>query len=142
MIDLFGQAGCVSIEVGVESLTEAGRAALDKDCRMGTGELTERLPQTRRRVPFVQANLIATDDDALETIVDWRDRLRAQGVWANDPVPLYPYPGSPDDRARWGMPGDQAWERAHEHYLRQFAHLSDIPDDTPLPLPVLEAACR
>jgi B12-binding domain/radical SAM domain protein of rhizo-twelve system len=142
MIDLLGQAGCVSIEAGVESLTEAGRAALDKDCRMGTEELTERLLHARRRVPFVQANLIATEDDDAAVIAEWRNRLRAQGVWANDPVPLYPYPGSPDYRARWGMPDDQAWERAHQHYLAQFARLSDIQDDTPLPLPLLEAACR
>jgi radical SAM superfamily enzyme YgiQ (UPF0313 family) len=30
MLDLLGAAGCVSIEAGVESLTEEGRAALDK----------------------------------------------------------------------------------------------------------------
>ena len=43
----------------------------------------------------------------------WRDRLIAGGVWANEPVPLYPYPGSPDYRALWGEPDDEAWERAH-----------------------------
>jgi anaerobic magnesium-protoporphyrin IX monomethyl ester cyclase len=39
------------------------------------------------------------------------------------------------------MPDGRAWERAHEHYLGQFASLSDIQADDPLPLPVLEAAC-
>jgi hypothetical protein len=39
------------------------------------------------------------------------------GVWANDPVPLYPYPSSPDYRRLWGEPDARAWERAHEWYL-------------------------
>ena len=58
MLDLLGQAGCVSIEAGVESLTVEGRAALDKNCRLSTDELSERLIHARARVPFVQANLI------------------------------------------------------------------------------------
>ncbi len=55
----------------------------------------------------------------------------AQGVWANEPVPLYPYPSSPDYRALWGEPDDQAWERAHEHYLAQLRRFSDIQEAAP-----------
>ncbi len=141
MIDMLGDAGCVSIEAGVESLTEEGRAMLDKDCRMGTEELTERLLHAKRRVPFVQANLIATGTDDPDVLSAWRERLQREGVWANDPVPLYPYPSSPDYRKLFGMPDDRAWERAHEHYLAQFDHFSDIQEQQPLPLPELEAAC-
>ncbi len=142
MLELLGRAGCVSIEAGVESLTEDGRAALDKKCKMTTDELAERLIVARRHVPFVQANLIETpsDDDAL--VQAWRARLREAGVWANDPVPLYPYPSSPDYRRLFGLPDDRAWERAHEHYLGQFESFSDIQDGRPLPLPALERACR
>ena len=141
MLDLLGRAGCVSIEAGVESLTVEGRAALDKNCRMSTDDLAERLIHARKSVPFVQANLleVSGDDDGL--VADWRNRLRAEGVWANDPVPLYPYPSSPDYRRLWGKPDDQAWERAHAHYLAQFRELSDIQDQQPLPLSELEAAC-
>lgn len=141
MLDLLGAAGCVSIEAGVESLTVEGRAALDKQCRMTTDDLAERLVYARRSVPFVQANLleVAGDDEGL--VADWRDGLRARGVWANDPVPLYPYPSSPDYRKLWGTPDARAWERAHAHYLAQFDTLSDIQDGRPLPLPELEAAC-
>jgi anaerobic magnesium-protoporphyrin IX monomethyl ester cyclase len=142
MLDLLGEAGCVSIEAGVESLTDDGRRALDKDCRVDTTALTEGLLYARRRVPFVQANLIASPADNADDLVAWRDRMRAQGVWANDPVPLYPYPSSPDYRRLWGVPDDQAWERAHAHYLARTEKLSDIQDAAPLPLPVLEAACR
>jgi anaerobic magnesium-protoporphyrin IX monomethyl ester cyclase len=53
-------------------------------------------------------------------------------------VPLFPYPGSPDYRLRWGMPDDDAWERAHAHYLMQFGVMSDIQEAKPLPLPELE----
>ena len=141
MLDLLGRAGCVSIEAGVESLTEAGRAALDKRCRMTTDELAERLIHAKRSVPFVQANLIETREDEAELVAAWRARLHAHGVWANDPVPLYPYPSSPDYRRMWGLPDERAWERAHDYYLSQFADLSDIQDERPLPLHQLEACC-
>ncbi|PWC36105.1 TIGR04295 family B12-binding domain-containing radical SAM protein [Azospirillum sp. TSO35-2] len=141
MLDLLGAAGCVSIEAGVESLTEEGRAALDKKCRMSTDELADRLIHARRTVPFVQANLIAMADDDAGLVTAWREKLLAAGVWANDPVPLYPYPASPDYRRLWGEPDDRAWERAHAHYLGQFDRLSDIQEDEPLPLTELEAAC-
>jgi B12-binding domain/radical SAM domain protein of rhizo-twelve system len=141
MLDLLGTAGCVSIEAGVESLTEEGRARLDKSCRLTTDELAERLLHARRRVPFVQANLIKTADDDAELIADWRQRLRRGGVWANDPVPLFPYPSTPDYRRLWGAPDARAWERAHDHYLREFAAFSEIQDERPVALSVLEAAC-
>ena len=142
MLELLGRAGCVSIEAGVESLTEDGRAALDKKCKLTTDELSELLILARRHVPFVQANLIETvsDDDA--TVQAWRARLRAHNVWANDPVPLYPYPSSPDYRRLFGLPDAAAWERAHSHYLGQFSTFSDIQEDRPVPLPELEQACR
>ncbi|TNC11286.1 TIGR04295 family B12-binding domain-containing radical SAM protein [Methylobacterium terricola] len=141
MLDLLGEAGCVSIEAGVESLTEAGRALLDKNCRASTDDLAERLIHARRSVPFVQANLIKVAGDDPELVAAWRDRLRAAGVWANDPVPLYPYPSSPDYRRLWGEPDGEAWERAHDHYLGQFDRFSDIQEERPAPLRELEAAC-
>jgi anaerobic magnesium-protoporphyrin IX monomethyl ester cyclase len=141
MIELLGKAGCVSIEGGVESLTEAGRDALDKDCRLSTDALTERLLLARRCVPFVQANLIATGVDDPQVVAQWREQLQRNGVWANDPVPLYPYPSSPDYRRLWGEPDDRAWERAHQYYLSQFTAFSDLQEEQPLPLPELETAC-
>jgi B12-binding domain/radical SAM domain protein of rhizo-twelve system len=142
LIRLLGEAGCVSVEAGVESLTVDGRAALDKKCRMTTEALTERLILARRHIPFVQANLILSAGDDAAAIAAWRQQLQREGVWANDPVPLFPYPGSPDYRLRWGMPDDDAWERAHAHYLAGFSSMSDIQDATPLPLPALEClAC-
>lgn len=138
MIELLGKAGCVSIEAGVESLTVEGRAALDKKCRLDTGELSRRLILAKSVVPFVQANLILSDGDDPAEIAAWRDRMRAHGVWANDPVPLFPYPGSPDYRLRWGLPDDRAWERAVDFYLTRYGRFCDIQDQTPKPLPELE----
>ena len=137
MIALLGQAGCVSIEAGVESLTVEGRAALDKNCRLTTDELADRLVLARAHVPFVQANLIASGDDP-DLVARWRARLHEAGVWANDPVPLYPYPSSPDYRRLFGLPDDRAWERAHAHYLAEVDRFSDIQDERPLPLAALE----
>ncbi len=140
MLELLGRAGCVSIEAGVESLTPEGRDVLDKDCRLSTGELADRLLFAKQHVPFVQANLIANDLDTPEQIAEWRRELRDAGVWANDPVPLFPYPGSPDYRKLWGLPDDDAWERAHDYYLSRHVTFSDIQEDRPLPLRELEAA--
>ena len=139
MLDLLGRAGCVSVEAGVESLTVEGREELNKRCRMTTEELAERLVYARGRVPFVQANLIGHADDP-GLVAYWRDSLRAAGVWANDPVPLFLYPASPHYHRLFGEPDDRAWERAHEHYLAQFDRFSDLQEARPRPLPALERA--
>ena len=141
MLDLLGQAGCVSIEAGVESLTPEGRAALDKNCRVSTDDLAERLLYAKRRVPFVQANLIKVAGDDADMVTVWRDRLRPGGVWANDPMPLYPYPSSPDYRRLCGAPDDLACERAHEHDLGQFDRFCEIQEDGVASLQALEACC-
>jgi B12-binding domain/radical SAM domain protein of rhizo-twelve system len=141
MLRVLGGAGCVSIEAGIESLTEEGRAALAKRCRLDTEDLARLLIEARRNVPFVQANLIGVDQDDPALVDFWRNRLINEGVWANAPVPLYPYPSSPSYRAMWGEPDDAAWERAHEHYLQTFSAFSDIQSDQPVPLSTLEASC-
>ncbi|MGY3454213.1 TIGR04295 family B12-binding domain-containing radical SAM protein [Bradyrhizobium sp. USDA 4353] len=138
MLELLGRAGCVSIEAGIESLTPEGRAALAKNCRMTTEQLADRLVEARRHVPFVQANLIEMPQDDDPVVQRWRQRMQDAGVWANDPVPLYPYPGSPDYQKLWGVPDDQAWERAHAHYLKLFSQFSDVQNERPIPLTALE----
>ena len=138
MIDLLGRAGCVSIEAGVESISELGRNLLDKRCRMSTDELADRLIYAKQRVPFVQANLIEMKTDSPKQVEEFRQRLLAHGVWANKPVPLFPYPGSPDYSQRWGRPDDHAWERAHEYYLNLYSEFSDVQEERPLPLQDLE----
>ncbi len=141
LLELLGAAGCVSIEAGIESLTEEGREALAKRCRLDTEDLAQLLFEARRHVPFVQANLIGMEQDNEALVAYWRDRLMAGGVWANEPVPLYLYPSSPGYHARWGEPDDRAWERAHEHYLAAFNAFSDVQDDRPVPLAELERQC-
>ena len=140
LLALLGRAGCVSIEAGIESLTPEGRAALAKNCRLTTDQLAERLVEARKHVPFVQANLIEMPQDDDPVVQRWRQTMQDNGVWANDPVPLYPYPGSPDYRKLWGEPDDVAWERAHAHYLALFNEFSDVQDGRPLPLSELEGA--
>ena len=142
MIDLLGKAGCVSIEAGVESISEEGRAYLDKKCRMSTDELAARLIYAKQRVPFVQANLIEMRSDDPAQVDAFRKQLLDQGVWANEPVPLFPYPGSPDYTRLWGAPDDRAWERAHDYYLGRYDEFSDIQEERPQPLVQLEAIHR
>jgi anaerobic magnesium-protoporphyrin IX monomethyl ester cyclase len=142
MLDLLGEAGCVSIEAGVESITEEGRSLLAKRCKVSTAELTDLLLHAKKRVPFVQANLIDGKTDDPAEVARWREHLKQHGVWANEPVPLFPYPGSPDYTNRWGAPDDVAWERALEHYLGQFDSFSDIQESRPKALSELEEPAR
>ena len=138
LLELLGRAGCVSIEAGVESISEQGRQQLDKNCKLSTEALSELLIHAKKHVPFVQANLLDGKVDDPEAIEVWRQHLQHFGVWANKPVPLFPYPGSPDYMKKWGFPDDQAWERANEYYLQVYAEFSDIQDEQPLPLQELE----
>jgi B12-binding domain/radical SAM domain protein of rhizo-twelve system len=138
MLDLLGRAGCVSIEAGVESITVEGRNLLDKGSRLTTEQIADRLISARRFVPFVQANLLESGADDPAEVERWRSRLQQSGVWANKPVPMFPYPGSPGYARRWGAPDDVAWERAMEHYLTAFDHFSDIQEARPRPLSELE----
>lgn len=137
-IRALARAGCVSIEAGVESITEAGRAYLDKKCKMSTEELSQRLIFAKALVPFVQANLLAMAEDDADTVESFRQHLEANGVWANKPVPLFPYPGSPEYTRMWGPADDFAWERAHEAYLNGFDSFSDIQEQRPQTLVELE----
>jgi anaerobic magnesium-protoporphyrin IX monomethyl ester cyclase len=138
MLDLLGRAGCVSIEAGVESITVEGRNLLDKGSRLTTEQLAERLIHAKNSVAFVQANLLESGTDDPAEVEAWRRRLQAHGVWANKPVPMFPYPGSPGYSKLWGVPDDMAWERAMEHYLARFDEFSDIQDARPRPLSQLE----
>jgi anaerobic magnesium-protoporphyrin IX monomethyl ester cyclase len=140
-LDLLQQAHCVSFECGIESLTEEGREEINKNCRLTTDRITELLIAARQRIPWVQANLIKTPKDHPEAILDWQRRLKARGVWVSEPVPMFPFPGSPEYVHTFqAQPDDLAWERAHEHYLRLFADqgFSDIQEQRPIPLPELE----
>jgi anaerobic magnesium-protoporphyrin IX monomethyl ester cyclase len=115
---------------------------LDKNSRLTTAQITDRLIYARERVPFVQANLIDSQADEPELVEVWRQDLQRHAVWANKPVPLFPYPGSPDDTKGWGAPDDRAWERAHAYYLDRYHEFSDIQDERPLALAELEARAK
>jgi hypothetical protein len=131
--------GCVSIEAGVESITERGRGLLQKRCKLSTGELTELFVQAKHHVAFVQANPMGTADDA-DQITRWRGRFAENGVGSNQSVPFFPYPGSPEYRLRWGELDDTAWERAHADCLERQSAFSDLQSRAPQPLTELEGS--
>jgi len=140
-LDLLGRAHCISVECGVESITEQGRQELNKNCRMDTARIAELLLYARTKIPWVQANLILTDKDDRNEIRAWQEYLRTRGVWVSEPVPMYPFPGSPLYAETFGgPPDDQAWERAHHFYTKTFADkgYSDIQEATPSSLENLE----
>ena len=140
-----GRAGCISLECGIESITPGGRERFHKGCRLDNARLQQLLAAARRHVPWVQANLIAEESDGhddLEAIDAWREQLIASGVWVSKPVPVFAFPGSPLYQRLFGPPDDQAWERAHRHYLelnRARGYWSDVQDQAPAPLAELEA---
>ncbi len=135
---LLGRAGCVSSEAGVESITVDGRNLLDKGSRLTTEQLADRLICAKRHVPFVQANLLESGTDDPADVDRWRQYLQGHGVWANKPVPMFSYPGSPGYARRWGTPDGLAWERAMDDYLGRFREFSDIQEASPRPLQDLE----
>ncbi|MFO0753473.1 MAG: TIGR04295 family B12-binding domain-containing radical SAM protein [Thermodesulfovibrionales bacterium] len=138
MLDLLGSAGCVSIEAGIESISERGRALLEKSCSLSTEALLDLLIRARKSVPFVQATLLDAQVDTPEDTERWRRFLLDFGIWANKPVPVFPYPGSREYEKRWGPPDARAWERAHAYYLEKYRSFSDIQESRLLPLECLE----
>ena len=139
-LDLLGAAHCISMECGIESITDAGRDELNKNCRISTDRITELLIYARQRVPWVQANLILTEHDERGQVREFQENLRKHGVWVSEPVPMFAFPGTPDYLQRFGPPDDFAWERAHQHYLAAFRDkgFSDIQDQQPAPIEDLE----
>jgi len=140
-LNLLGRAHCISMECGVESITEAGREGLNKNCRIDTRRIGELLVYARRRIPWVQANLILTEHDDKSQIRKWQDELKSRHVWVSEPVPMFPFPGSPLFVETFGeSPDEEAWERAHQFYLSQFGKtgFSDIQEEQPAALEDLE----
>ncbi len=137
--DLLGRAHAISIECGIESITEAGRDELNKNCRMSTDRIAELLAYAKTRIPWVQANLIRTAHDDEQAVQHWQAELKSKGVWVSEPVPMFPFPGSPLYVQTFGAaPDDEAWERAHRHYLGLFSRFSDIQEEQPVALEELE----
>jgi B12-binding domain/radical SAM domain protein of rhizo-twelve system len=142
-LDLLGRAHCISMECGIESITQEGREELHKNCRIDTDRIGELLIYARQRIPWVQANLILTEKDDRREIRCWQEKLKAKGVWVSDPVPMFPFPGSPLYMQTFAAPPDDtAWERAHRYYTSLFADkgYSDIQEQKPVTLEELEHA--
>lgn len=142
-MDLLARAHCVSFECGIESITDEGRHAMNKNCRIDTERITELLIYARHRIPWVQANLIKTAEDDPALVTAWQANLKSKGVWVSEPVPMFPFPGSPEYVTTFGaQPDEEAWERAHQFYLQLFTGrgFSDIQDQEPLTLAELESA--
>jgi hypothetical protein len=129
------------MECGIESITDEGREELNKNCRIDTGRITDLLIYARKRIPWVQANLILTEHDDKNEIRKWQEHLKAHDVWVSEPVPMYPFPGSPLYVQTFGQqPDDNAWERAHSYYMEHFGSqdFSDIQDPNPRHIEALE----
>jgi anaerobic magnesium-protoporphyrin IX monomethyl ester cyclase len=139
-LDLLGRARCISMECGIESITEEGRDELNKNCRMTTERLSDLLIYARKRIPWVQANLILTEHDEREQIRSFQERLKSERVWVSEPVPMFPYPGTPMYQQIFGAIDEHAWERAHHYYTNTFREkgYSDIQTQTPAAIEDLE----
>jgi anaerobic magnesium-protoporphyrin IX monomethyl ester cyclase len=140
-LDLLGRAHTISMECGIESITEEGREELNKNCRIDTNRITQLLLHAKKNIPWVQANLILTEHDDRNEIRQWQENLKQHGVWVSEPVPMFPFPGSPLYVQTFGAPpDDNAWERAHQYYLALFEGkgYSDIQEQRPVPLVQLE----
>jgi len=140
-LELLGRAHCVSFECGIESITEEGRDQMNKNCRLTTERIQTLLVHARKHIPWVQANLIKTTKDDSVEVAQFQHHLKDHGVWVSEPVPMFPFPGSPEYAHTFGaQPDEEAWERAHAFYLQLFADkgYSDIQDQNPRTLAELE----
>jgi len=140
-LELLGRAHCVSFECGIEAISEAGRDEMNKNCRLTTDRIQTLLIHARKQIPWVQANLIKTAHDDPAEVARFQNHLKSHGVWVSEPVPMFPFPGSPEYVHTFGsQPDEQAWERAHAFYLQLFADkgYSDIQDQNPRTLAELE----
>lgn len=138
---LLGRAHCVSFECGIESITEEGRSDLNKNCRYTTERIEQLLVCARSYIPWVQANLIETTRDDPAEVARFQNYLKSNGVWVSEPVPMFPFPGSPQYVQTFGaQPDESAWERAHAFYLQIFSDrgYSDIQEQHPMSLHELE----
>ncbi len=115
MLDLLGQAHCIAMECNVESITGNGPDELDKDSHLTTDRIGDLLIYARKRIPWVQANLMSAEDDRHD-IRAWQDRLKAEGVRISDPLTAFPYPGTLAYTQMFGVVDDYAWDRAHHFY--------------------------
>jgi anaerobic magnesium-protoporphyrin IX monomethyl ester cyclase len=144
-LDLLGRAHTISMECGIESITDEGRDELNKNCRMSTDRIAELLIHARKRIPWVQANLILTEHDDKGEIRRFQERLKKHDVWVSEPVPMFPFPGSPLYIQTFGaVPDDEAWERAHHYYTSAFSEkgYSDIQEQRPESIESLESSFR
>ena len=140
-LDLLRRAHCISMECGIESITDAGRNELEKNCRLSTERISELLIAARQRIPWVQANLILTEHDDRSDIRKFQEHLKAYGVWVSEPVPMFPFPGTPLYQQLFGEAiDDEAWERAHHYYTSTFCDkgYSDIQEQQPVAIEDLE----
>ncbi len=140
-LELLGRAHCVSFECGIESITDEGRDEMNKNCRVTTERIEELLLHARKFIPWVQANLIKTPKDDPAEVARFQSYLKSNGVWVSEPVPMFPFPGSPEYVHTFGaQPDEVAWERAHSFYLQLFADkgYSDIQEQHPATLEELE----
>jgi B12-binding domain/radical SAM domain protein of rhizo-twelve system len=143
-IELLSRAHCVSFECGIESISKEGREEYNKHCRFTTEQIEATLLSARKRIPWVQANLIGTTKDDPAEVARFQTTLKAAGVWVSEPVPMFPFPGSPQYVQTFGaQPDERAWERAHQFYLQLFGArgFSDIQEKQPQSLAELECAC-
>ena len=142
-LDLLGRAHCISMECGIESITDQGRDELNKGCRMTTERLTELLIYARRRIPWVQANLILTEHDDKNEIRRWQEHLKSHGVWVSEPVPMFPFPGTPLYAQMFGPPDDRPGSARTTITPTAFSGkgFSDIQEQHPAAIEDLECTC-
>ena len=110
---------------------------LDKNCKLSTDELAEPARSTPSGAcPSCRPTCSTRRRRRRTRSTRWRAGPAARTASGpTSPVPLFPYPGSPDYRQLWGAPDDRAWERAHDALPRPVRRdFSDIQDERPLPL--------
>lgn len=116
-LDALADAGCVSVEFGLESPFPEGQAMVNKGYSLGANRILELMVHAKARIPWVQGDLVRVPDmgpDLVARTEDWRQEAISRGVWVSEPVEAFPYPGSDLYERLFGPVDAGSWLRARE----------------------------
>ena len=118
-LDRLAEAGCISVEFGLESPFPYVQSALNKGYRLDGKRILDLMVHAKTRIPWVQGDMMQPpncDDDLRQRTEEWRQEAIARGVWVSEPIKLFLYPGCDLHDKLIGPVGYDAWIKAKERW--------------------------
>ena len=116
--DRLAAAGCISVEMGLESPLPETQRALRKGYALDGERMLQLMLYAKSKIQWVQGDLVrlpGEDAESRRAADEWRKEAIGRGVWVSEPVDLFLYPGCDLHDQLIGPIDDQAWIRAQQH---------------------------